>query len=180
MGELSLTQLDLSNNRIGKSSFYRDWNWLDNPIILYSLQTLNLSDNQVINSNFFLYHTYIYSYLLFHTIYFLFFFQLSYFPQKLVKLNRLMVLNLEKNLMIRIPFGIRRLKSLKCLNLSNNRIDSLPCSMSMMLFDTLDVSGDGMLPPGNFNELGRPLNLNEIQQPATLWQFAAKTVFSKR
>lgn len=82
--------------------------------------------------------------------------------------------------MTRIPFAVRRLKSLKCLNLSNNRIDSLPCSMSMMLFDTLDVSGDGMLPPGNVNERGRPLNPNEIQQPATLWQFAVKTVFSKR
>lgn len=46
LGDLRLVQLDLSNNRLGKSNAC-DWDWLDRPSIKSSLQNLNLSENEV-------------------------------------------------------------------------------------------------------------------------------------
>lgn len=46
LGDLPLVQLDLSNNRLGKS-ILNDWDWLDKQRIKSSLQNLNLSSNEV-------------------------------------------------------------------------------------------------------------------------------------
>lgn len=46
LGDLPLVQLDLSNNRLGKSVL-SDWDWLDKQRIKSSLQNLNLSNNDV-------------------------------------------------------------------------------------------------------------------------------------
>lgn len=46
LGDLPLTQLDLSNNRLAKSNL-GDWDWLDKQRIKSSLHSLNLSSNEV-------------------------------------------------------------------------------------------------------------------------------------
>lgn len=46
LGDIRLVQLDLSNNKLGGSTAF-DWDWLDRPSIRSSLQTINLSDNEV-------------------------------------------------------------------------------------------------------------------------------------
>lgn len=46
LGDLRLIQLDLSQNKLSKST-HSDWDWLVQPSIKSSLQTLNLSDNEV-------------------------------------------------------------------------------------------------------------------------------------
>lgn len=93
-----------------------------------------------------------------------------------------MVLTLKDNRLMRIPFAIRRLKTLRTLNLANNQIKSLPNVFSRMSFDTLDLSGEEMLaPPYHQHEPDSvPLRNDDIlRQPATLWQIAAMIVTTK-
>lgn len=94
-----------------------------------------------------------------------------------------MVLTIKDNRLTRIPFAIRRLKSLRTLNLADNQIKSLPNVFSRMSFDTLDVSGEEMLtPPFHMHEPDPVLLTSSgdiLRQPATLWQLAAMVVMTK-
>lgn len=94
-----------------------------------------------------------------------------------------MVLTLKDNRLTRIPFAIRRLKTLRNLNFADNQIKSLPNVFSRMSFDTLDVSGDEMLtPPYHLHEPNSvPLTSSSdiLRQPAALWQLAAMVVMTK-
>ncbi|XP_055317818.1 leucine-rich repeat protein 1 isoform X2 [Sitodiplosis mosellana] len=140
LGDLPIVQLDLSNNRLGKSVL-SDWDWLDKQRIKSSLQNFNLSNND------------------------------------------LMVLTLKANRLTRVPFAIRRLKTLRTLNLADNQIKSLPNVFSRMSFDTLDVSGDEMLtsPYHQHEPDSMPLAKSGdiLRQPAALWQIAAMVVTRK-
>lgn len=175
LGDLRLVQLDLSNNQLG-NAVASDWDWLNRPNIKSSLQNLNLSSNQVSpfppNPN------------TFNSLGAHFSFQLTYFPCTIVKLHRLVVLTLKLNQLCRIPFGIRRLKYLRTLNLERNRIKSLPNVMSRMSFETLDLSGEEMFKPPFYPHeratrlLSRASDI--LQQPAALWQIAAQVVMLKK
>lgn len=94
-----------------------------------------------------------------------------------------MLLTLKGNRLPRIPFGIRRLKSMRTMNLADNQLKSLPNIISRMTFDTLDLSGAEM-----FTE---PLNAHDqrsimimtgdtLRQPSNLWQIAANIVIMKK
>lgn len=94
-----------------------------------------------------------------------------------------MVLALKDNQIAHIPFALRRLKSLRALNLADNHIKSLPNIFNRMSFETLDVSGEEMLsPPFHANEPTSDLLTRDCvrQQPANLWQIAAKIVMLKK
>lgn len=47
LGDMPLSSLDLSENRLGKSLMAKDWSWLDGRVLRSTLQTLNLSQNNV-------------------------------------------------------------------------------------------------------------------------------------
>lgn len=107
--------------------------------------------------------------------------QLPFFPYKLVKLQKLVVLTLKDNQIPRVPFAIRRLKSLRTLNLADNQIKSLPNVFNRIGFETLDVSGAEMFAPPFPEPDSELLPQNTIaQQPASLWQIAAKIVMLKK
>lgn len=92
-----------------------------------------------------------------------------------------MMLTMKNNRMSKIPFAIRRLKTLRILNLENNYIASLPNTLSRMNFDTLDMSNqtiDPSLSP-SFME-AQVFRIFVAREPPTLWQIAAKVVLSKK
>lgn len=94
-----------------------------------------------------------------------------------------MVLSVKDNQITRVPFAIRRLKSLRTLNLADNRIKSLPNVFNRMTFETLDVSGETMLssPFHDHEPISDLLARNSVrQQAASLWQIAAKIVMLKK
>lgn len=47
LGDMPLIHLDLSENCLGKSSFAKNWSWLDGRVLRSTLQILNLSHNNV-------------------------------------------------------------------------------------------------------------------------------------
>lgn len=101
----------------------------------------------------------------------------------MTKLTKLAVLELKNNHLTRIPFAIRRFKWLRTLDLSNNQIESLPSVISRLTLNTLDVSGEKMMPKTlqMYNVSANNENNNDIpQQPAELWVLAAKTVINKK
>lgn len=63
-----------------------------------------------------------------------------------MKLSNLTELKMKNNGLTRIPFAIRRMKTLRNLYLSGNRLESLPKNVSRMTFDVFDVSGPEMFP----------------------------------
>lgn len=187
LGDLPIIQLDLSNNRLGNSTS-SDWDWVDRSRIKSSLQSMNLSGNEVSFAN---YNRFIINRIFLaqkpnkkiKMLIFTLFFKLTYFPYKLVKLRKLMMLTLKENRLTRIPFAIRRLKSLRTLNVADNQIKSLPRIFTRLSLDTLDVSGAEMFsPPFHPHEpTAEPFhsNRNIFPQPASLWQIAAKIVMIK-
>lgn len=47
LGEMSLIELDLSENDLSKSLFSKNWRWMNGKVLRSTLQALNLSDNNV-------------------------------------------------------------------------------------------------------------------------------------
>lgn len=91
-----------------------------------------------------------------------------------------MVLTLKGNRLKRLPFAIRRLKSLRTLNVADNQIKTLPHSFARMTFETLDISGPDMFtPPYDEANPDQP-SQQTFQQSPQLWQLAAQTVISKK
>lgn len=113
IGRLRLIELNVANNQLGKCSDRDRWDFLASREICHSLQTLDLSNNQ-----------------------------LDAFPYKLVKLCKLKILKMDKNAIKRIPFAIRRLRTLRHLSLSENKLESLPESINHMAFDDLNTWGN--------------------------------------
>lgn len=150
LGEMHLTELDLSQNNLGVSDFFKDWSWCDGPI-RKTLQNLNLSSNN-----------------------------LQYLPYKIVKLDRLHTLTLNDNEIRHVPFAFRRLKHLRYLNLANNQLSALPDVFANISLNTLNVSGAQLFPVDLQRvRCERPIQLI-LRQPASLWQLAARLVISNK
>lgn len=151
LGDMLLSELDLTENDIGASNMLTDWSWTDG-YIKNTLQSLNLSKNK-----------------------------LPYFPHKLVKLQKLHTLIINDNEITRLPFAFRRLKNLRCLNLSNNNISALPSQIvTRMDFHMLDVTGQQMF-CGEFSPERIEKSIAWVdRQPSELWQLAAKTVMTNK
>lgn len=97
-----------------------------------------------------------------------------------MNLHNLCALRIDHNNLTRIPFAIRGMKSLKEFRLGNNKLASLPDTLSRMVFDTFDVSGFD-----NFCRLLRRKPVtdppsNPERKPSQLWQLAAQIVISKK
>lgn len=171
LGDLPLVYLNLSKNRLGNSE-PSDWDWILRPRINSSLQNLILSHNDV---------SFIFIWLnFFHLVDFnvFFGFQLDIFPYKVVKLRKLVTLDLRNNSLQRIPFAIRRLQKLRILNLTDNRLITLPNVFNTMSFTILDVSGSEMFP--RFLKPHAHFDHPPVRQPHSLWQLAAKTMIIKQ
>lgn len=92
-------------------------------------------------------------------------------------MQRLSVLRLDQNSISRIPFAIRRLKFLRVLHISNNKIESLPHTLSYNMLTTIDVTGNCFetalpLPPASFPPIKRVV--------PDLWEMAGRAVYAHK
>lgn len=97
-----------------------------------------------------------------------------------MKLSNLVELRLQNNGLTRIPFAIRRMKSLRRFHLTDNRLDSLPNSMTRMSFDTFDVSGAEMFAKKMLTAQLIHRTTDALRQPKSLLYMAANVVHGKK
>ncbi|XP_058825057.1 leucine-rich repeat protein 1 [Topomyia yanbarensis] len=107
LGEMRLNDIDVSGNALQNDK----WEWLMNPTIQSSLQSLNLSGNN-----------------------------LTYFPINLIYSRALVRLDLQSNYIEKLPFAVWKMVRLRFLNLANNQIGSVPESMVRMKLEQVDLS----------------------------------------
>lgn len=98
----------------------------------------------------------------------------------MVNLQNLFVLKLSNNDITRLPFALRCMKTLKHLNLANNKLTSLPNTLTRMIFDTFDISG-----AENFSIMLRRHDVPQAvnvpdRQPSKLWQLVAQIIITKK
>ncbi|XP_061399001.1 leucine-rich repeat protein 1-like [Musca vetustissima] len=129
------------------------WQWMKGKTIQASLKDLDLSANK-----------------------------LEYFPPPLIKYEKLVTLKLNNNQLIRLPQGIRRMRSLRFVHLSINKLESLPAAFNIIPLEMLDVWGN------NFQELkeydldvkssssGPSSGVQNLYNCSPLWLQAARVV----
>ncbi|XP_055542857.1 leucine-rich repeat protein 1 [Wyeomyia smithii] len=113
LGQLGLTDLDLSVNALQNDK----WDWLKNPVIQSSLQSLNISENN-----------------------------LTYFPTNLIYTRALVRIDLQSNHIQKLPFAVWRMSQLRFLNLAKNQLTAVPEFMSRMKLDQVDLSENKLAP----------------------------------
>lgn len=152
LGDMSLIDLDLSQNNLGAATSASAWNWAEGRI-KNTLQMLNLSSNQ-----------------------------LQRFPYKVVKLRRLHTLSISDNSIETLPFAFRRLRSLRVLNLADNALRVVPNVLADMPFNSINLSGPDMLNGQESQQRNPrlPTDVVPVRQPPSLWQLAAKIVIRHR
>ncbi|XP_053695904.1 leucine-rich repeat protein 1 [Sabethes cyaneus] len=107
LGQLRLSDLDISGNALQNDK----WEWLTNPAIQSSLQSLRIAQNN-----------------------------LTYFPINLIYTRALVKVDLQSNHIQKLPFAVWKMSQLRFLNLSKNQITAVPESMSRMKLDQVDLS----------------------------------------
>ncbi|XP_065088539.1 leucine-rich repeat protein 1 [Ochlerotatus camptorhynchus] len=107
LGQMRLNEIDLSGNALHKDK----WEWIQQSAVQSSLQSLNISTNN-----------------------------LSYFPIALIYSRVLIRLDLRQNHIHKLPFAVWKMSRLRFLNLANNQLGSVPESMIRMRLDELDLS----------------------------------------
>ncbi|KXJ68717.1 leucine-rich repeat protein 1 [Aedes albopictus] len=107
LGQLRLNEIDLSGNALHS----HDWQWLLGSSLQSTLQSLNITGNN-----------------------------LSYFPTALIYAKQLVRLDLRTNHIAKLPFAVWKMGRLRFLNLAGNRLGSVPESMARMKLDELDLS----------------------------------------
>lgn len=133
------------------------WQWLKGKNLQESLRELDLSANK-----------------------------LEYFPPVLIKLEKLVTLKINNNLLKRIPFGIRRMRNLRFLHISSNQLESLPAAFNNSRLEMLDVWGNNFQPQKEYDLDQKPLNALFNENPASsvqnlysatpLWLLACRSV----
>lgn len=128
------------------------WQWLRGKNLQHSLKELDLSANK-----------------------------LEYFPPALIKLENLVNLKINNNLIKRIPFGIRRMKNLRYLYMSTNQLESLPSAFNSNRLEMLDVWGNNFQSHREYDLEQKLTNstsksLEIMYNVAPLWLAAARLV----
>ncbi|KAL1374777.1 hypothetical protein pipiens_001634 [Culex pipiens pipiens] len=107
LGQMRLVEVDLSGNALQNHA----WEWLREPAIQSSLQSLNISSNN-----------------------------LTYFPSSLIYCRVLVRLEIQINHLQKLPFAVWKMSRLRFLNLARNQLASVPESMTRMKLEQLDLS----------------------------------------
>lgn len=150
LGNLRLTQLNIAENSIS------DWLWMNGKNLQCSLQTLNMSKNQ-----------------------------LKGIPSTIACFENLVNLDLSFNQLERLPFAIQQMKQLRVLNLSNNQIKSLPSTISKLHLDAIDLSKNHFPSFKDLNTIQQRLHVrqrgfvNSIALPS-LFELASRAVMRQK
>uniref|UniRef100_A0A1Q3EVJ7 Putative leucine-rich repeat protein n=1 Tax=Culex tarsalis TaxID=7177 RepID=A0A1Q3EVJ7_CULTA len=107
LGQMRLVEIDLAGNALQN----HHWEWLRESAIQSSLQSLNISSNN-----------------------------LTYFPSNLIYCRVLVRLEISINHLQKLPFAVWKMSRLRFLNLARNQLASVPESMTRMRLDQLDLS----------------------------------------
>ncbi|KAL9922989.1 leucine-rich repeat protein 1 [Glossina fuscipes] len=144
---LELGRLSLTQLDISNNQLCADksWLWLNSKTLRESLKELDFSANKLV-----------------------------FFPRPLIKLENLVTLKLNNNLIKRLPFGIRRMHNLRYLNMSSNQLESLPSSFNSIRLELLDVWGNNFQPHRE-HEMDKR-NSAELNTPSPLWLLACRSV----
>ncbi|ETN64429.1 LRR47 protein [Anopheles darlingi] len=149
-GQLRLTDLDLSNNNLQDSA--DGWQWLLEPNIQTSLQTLNISSNG-----------------------------LSFLPINLIYARSLVTLVADNNLIRKIPFALWKMLRLRELSLATNHITSIPETLRRMRLQRLDLSANELFEKeATVPDLRLPESATKIGQPSSLFELAARLVIQRK
>lgn len=150
LGNLKLSEVNLSSNKFGLSTKKSDWEWLCGENMKRSLIQLHLSKNQM-----------------------------NFVPPQLAECENLVILKLDNNSIRKLPFCLKQLKKLQFLYLQNNQISSVPFFLKQLRLDTLDISDnlEGSLiaiqkTHDTFNQLNfqhNPLTLMELSAQSTVY-----------
>lgn len=154
LGNLKLTTLNLSENRLGESDHSKDWKWLDGDNIRKSLCILNISRNK-----------------------------LKFLPSNIFKCLRLMNFDASYNEISKIPFAIKLMSQLKTLNLSNNKLSSLPYTIIKPNLDVIDLSSNNFPSQGTVQGIihtsHREMTLYPYRSPSLL-ELTARSVIKNK
>jgi LRR-repeat protein 1 len=113
LGNLRLTKLILSENKLGDSTNFRDWDWLNSDNIKRSLGFLSISKNN-----------------------------LKFIPSAVLKCTGITHLDMSHNAIVRIPFAIKLMKQLRLFYVNNNELTSLPYTIIKPNFDMIELSAN--------------------------------------
>lgn len=132
------------------------WQWLHGKNLQSSLKELDLSANKM-----------------------------EYFPTVLIKYEKLVTLKLNNNLLKRIPFGVRRMSSLRFVHLSTNQLESLPAAFNNTRLEMLDVWGNNFQPQKEYDIDNKTANgaaspssssVQNLYRASPLWLLSARAV----
>uniref|UniRef100_A0A182PXQ4 PIF1/LRR1 pleckstrin homology domain-containing protein n=1 Tax=Anopheles epiroticus TaxID=199890 RepID=A0A182PXQ4_9DIPT len=146
LGQMHLREVDLSDNKLAECS----WDWLLEPNIQSSLQSLNISNNG-----------------------------LSFLPYNVTYATSLVTLTAKDNYIRKLPFAIWHLKGLRVLTLTNNRIDAVPETFEKLKLEKVDFSGNRMFSLAPDLRPDPTLSVR-LCQPSTLFELTARTVLNRK
>lgn len=108
----NLSELHLANNQLGVRGVV-DWRWLLGPQITKTLKLLDLTSNK-----------------------------LGHLPKAIWKLEKLVTLKANDNMISRLPATIGRISTLRYFTISSNELQSLPCSLMQCRLEYIDISSN--------------------------------------
>uniref|UniRef100_A0A182KIT2 PIF1/LRR1 pleckstrin homology domain-containing protein n=1 Tax=Anopheles christyi TaxID=43041 RepID=A0A182KIT2_9DIPT len=146
LGQLRLCELDLSSNCLTGCT----WDWLQEPNIQSSLQSLNISDNG-----------------------------LHFLPTNVIYAGALVALTANSNHIRKLPFAIWTMNRLRVLSLAKNQIDGLPETLERIRLERLDLSENNLSVDGGTTG-PYPSTSMQQRQPSTLFELTARTVIDRK
>lgn len=155
LGNLRLTKLILSENKLGESLNFRDWEWLNGENIRQSLGCLSISRNNM-----------------------------KFIPSSVFKCTGITSLDMSYNEITRIPFAIKLMKQLRLFYVNNNQLSSLPYTITKPFFDMIELSANKFPSQATVNSIIRE-SYQEIStqyqyRAPSLLELAARTVIKRQ
>lgn len=124
LGNLKLNKLILANNKLGDSNLLKDWDWVSGENMRRTLTCLSITRNG-----------------------------LKFILASIFKCARISNLDASCNEVTQIPFAIKLMSQLKTLNLSNNKLSSLPYTIIKPFFEIIDLSSNCFPSEANIQEI---------------------------
>jgi len=112
--------------------------------------------------------------------------QLKYFPSSLIKLKKLVTLNLNNNYLTNIPHIIKYLNKLRYFYISNNHINTIASAINFLNLDIFDFSlnqeyvNEEQMPQFVRKKHNYNILIDNVNSPLKLWQIAAQCVVNQK